>query len=160
MIFLILVIALLFESSCASTQPLETYPPLAPGLALEASPAFQRAVQSDPASREREKARIEYLLERIHGSPYNFIRNDVRYNGKRAWIHLRWKQFRFGKVETAEDFIQKVATSSKASGKPYSIEWENRKRQPLGAVLLNELHSFDQAVEKRRESITKPAESS
>jgi len=136
-----------------------TYPPLAPSSALEASSAFRRAVRAGTASPQMEEARIAYLLERIYNSPYNFIRNEGRYHGKRAWIHLKWKQIRNRKhIQTAEDFIRKAATGSKASGRAYVIEFDNKKREPLGPILLNELDLFDRAVEKRKKLMAETVE--
>ncbi len=124
---------------------------LDPSPSPETSPQFAHALADEPSSRNYEQARIEYLLERIHKSPYNFIRNGRRYNGSRAWIHIKWKYLRNrDRVETAEDFIQRVATHSKTSGERYLMELDNRTRYPLASLLANELDLFDRALEHKR----------
>lgn len=150
MFVFLLAAFLLFSSGCASTTgSLTNLPRLTPQLDIQTSPAFEKALRADGDANKMEAARIEYLLERIRLSPYNFIRNGSQYNGTRAWLHLKWKQIRLRKqVKTAEDFIQKVASSSKMSGESYLIEFENRKRRPLGPIFLGELRSFDEAVKK------------
>lgn len=150
-----LLIFLLLSSGCASTAGLLSSRPLTPQLDIQTSPAFEKALRAGNDTHKLEAARIEYLLERIRLSPYNFIRNGSRHNGTRAWLHLKWKHFRIRKqVKTAEDFIQKVASGSKASGNPYMIEFEDRKQVPLKTIFLNELRSFDQAVKDTVQSET------
>jgi hypothetical protein len=115
---------------------------------------FKRALQSTPGSRALEQARIDYFLERVSQSPYNFIRNQNRYTGKRAAVHLKWKYLRnLFRVKTAGDFIDRVATGSKVSGAPYLVEFPDRRRYPLRRLLLQELQLFDQALEKERQRI-------
>lgn len=124
---------------------------LVPSLSVESSRQFRRAVNAAPGTKEFERARIEYLLERVAQSPYNFIRNGSRYSGKRAWVHLKWKHFRkFGQIKTAEDFIQNIATRSKASGEFYLMEMPDKKRYPLKNFFVYELSLFDEKVGKRR----------
>ena len=123
---------------------------LAPSLKIEESQAFQKAASLEPGSREAEQARIEYLLERVADSPYNFIRNGSRYNGKRAEVHLRWKYLRNQqKVATGEEFIKRIATRSKISGEQYLVVLPDKRRLPLRDFLLYELRSFDQALETK-----------
>ena len=96
-------------------------------------------------------ARIDYLLERLANSPYNFIRNRSRYTGKQAERHLRWKYFRNRKkAKTAEEFVGHVATRSKLSGEPYFLEFSSKQQYPLRLVLLQELKSLDHALEIKR----------
>lgn len=148
------------QGSCVPLQkPRPASFSLVPSFSVESSRQFRRAVNAQPGSKERERARIEYLLERVYQSPYNFIRNGSRYSGKRAWLHIRWKYFRnLGRIKTAEDFILWAATRSKTSGEFYLVEMTDRKRYPLKDFLVHELHLFDEAVKKRgtAESETTP----
>lgn len=126
---------------------------LGPGFSFEESRAFKRAESASPGSGESEKARVDYLLERVSSSPYNFFRNGSRYRGKRAEAHLKWKYLRnLKRVKTAEDFIDQVASFSKMSGEKYLLELPDKKRIPLRPVLLNELKLFDEVVASERET--------
>lgn len=148
------LLVLILSGCAASRPPLEPGIPLVPSQPAEAIAAFENAVSEEPGSREAELTRIEYLLERMGESPYNFIRNGSRYNGKRAQVHLRWKYLRNQKqIRTAEDFVNRIATRSKISGESYYlVVLPDKSRRPLREFLLYELHEFDQALEKRRSS--------
>lgn len=152
------VIALMY--GCAgpslSVDPSRT---LVPALEASSMKAFGRAVQAEAGSPALERARIDYLLERVSKSPYNFFRNGGRYTGGRALAHLKWKYFRnLGRVKTAEDFIERVATRSKMSGQAYEVEYRDRKRYPLRSVLLMELALLDEAVQKEWKRIQEEVE--
>jgi hypothetical protein len=67
---------------------------------------------------------IEYLLQSIETSGCSFYRNGTWYDGAQARAHLRTKyDYLAGRqlIGTAEDFIDKAATKSSLSGKPYKI---------------------------------------
>jgi hypothetical protein len=67
---------------------------------------------------------IDYLLALIGESGCEFYRNGTWYDSKRAADHLRSKfDLLAGRdqIETAEDFIEKAATSSSMSGQQYKI---------------------------------------
>jgi hypothetical protein len=69
-------------------------------------------------------AEIEYLLQYIETSGCSFYRNGTWYDGAQARAHLRTKYDYFAErrlIGTAEDFIDKAATKSSISGKPYKI---------------------------------------
>jgi hypothetical protein len=70
------------------------------------------------------QAEIEYLLQHIETSGCAFYRNGTWYEGARAREHLRTKYVYLAKrqlIATTEDFIDKAATKSSLSGKPYKI---------------------------------------
>jgi hypothetical protein len=70
------------------------------------------------------QAEIEYLLQYIETSGCAFYRNGSWYDGAQARAHLRTKYDYLAKrkhIATAEDFIDKAATKSSISGKPYKI---------------------------------------
>jgi hypothetical protein len=67
---------------------------------------------------------IEYLLQYIEVSGCSFYRNGTWYDGPRAQAHLRTKYDYLAErhlIDSAEDFIDKAATKSSLSGKPYRI---------------------------------------
>ena len=153
---LLLGVTLILGAGCAPPPSLGPSPFLGPSFEWKTSRPFQRALHSAPGSEALERARIDYLLERISKSPYNFLRNGSRYTGKQAKNHFRWKYFlKHGEVKTAEDFVNRVATRSKISGEPYFVQLAGRRRYPLQTVLLEELSSFDQALEKKRQLMAK-----
>ena len=150
--WLLLGIVLALEVGCLGPS-LSLVPSicLGPPFPWETSRSFQQALRSEPESEALERARIDYLLERISKSPYNFLRNGSRYTGKQAGTHFRWKYFlNRGRVKTAQEFIDKVTTRSKRSGWPYQIQFPDRRRYPLRPLLLQELNFFDQTLEKKR----------
>ena len=140
---------ILFSNSAAKAVPKDYR--LVPTLSVDIeAPAFQKLTAASPGSREAELAKIEYLLERIGNSPYNFIRNGSRYQGKRAEVHLRWKYLRSREqIKTAEDFIQRVATRSKISGEAYEVILPDKTHHPLREFLSEEIHLLNQALEEK-----------
>ena len=144
---------LVTQANCApSLPPLDPSTTLASRAEFDSSRAFQKILLLVPGTSAYELARINYLLERVSKSPYNFIRNNGRYSGKRGAVHLKWKYyFRGGRsVKTAEEFIDRVATFSKRSGDPYLMEFPTRKRYPLRDLLLRELRELDKELLVRR----------
>lgn len=146
------IILILLFSGCVSRPPsLPLNIPLAPSAPLEESTAFGKALALPPGSLDLERARIEYLLERIAKSPYNFLRDRNLYSGKRAEVHLRWKFLRNQKkAKTAEQFINAVATRSKISGEKYLVILPDKRRIPVRDFLIHELTSLDQKLEEAR----------
>lgn len=131
---------------------------LNPAFTFDASRAFQRALQAGPGSWDLERARIDYLFEQVSKSPYQFIRNESRYTGRRAEVHLRWKYFRNrGRVKTAEEFINVVASRSKRTGLEYQVEFPGKRRYPLRTLLLRELGWLDEEIHKKRKLLTETA---
>jgi len=67
---------------------------------------------------------ISYLLGSIESSACEFYRNGSWYDSKRAQAHLRGKYeilVAADQISTAEDFIEKAATKSSLSGRPYQV---------------------------------------
>jgi hypothetical protein len=127
-------------------------PALAPRGDFNQSLPFQRALHSEPTGAAFQRARIDYLLERISKSPYNFLRNGDRFPGKRAEAHYRWKYaLNLEQVKTAEQFIDEVMTRSKISGQTYYVELPDKSRRPLREFMTYELKTLDEELEKRRE---------
>lgn len=87
-------------------------------------------------------AEIDYLLRSIGSSDCTFIRNGKRYDSDTAEEHLRMK-YRNGKryAPTAEKFIQRLASNSSLSKKPYYIEC-NGEKTPSADWLTEVLISY------------------
>jgi Family of unknown function (DUF5329) len=67
---------------------------------------------------------VNYLLGYIAGSGCEFYRNGTWYHSQKAQVHLRDKyKFLVEKnlADTTEHFIERAASESSASGKPYQI---------------------------------------
>lgn len=70
-----------------------------------------------------ETKNIDRLLVIIENSTEKFLRDGVEYSGSDAAKHLRTKRSQFGKpIETLDEFIEKIASRSIISGKPYQIK--------------------------------------
>lgn len=88
-----------------------------------------------------EKAKIEALISHVEGlDSASFIRNGKDYSAANAGKFLRAKWGRDDKeVETAADFIARVATESGTTGKPYVIRFKDGKETPCGEYLTAQL---------------------
>ena len=74
-----------------------------------------------------------------------FIRNDVRYSGKKASEHMQKKYAHFrDKIKAPEDFIELCASRSLLSGKPYLVI--NKKGEKISARLRTELVVYRTSV--------------
>jgi len=70
------------------------------------------------------QAEVNQLLESIATSGCEFFRNGSWHDAKQAQLHLRYKYEALAarnQIGTAEDFIEKAATRSSLSGRPYAI---------------------------------------
>jgi len=88
-------------------------------------------------------AEIEYLVSTIGASDCTFIRNGKRHAADDAEAHLRMK-YRRGKryAPTAEKFIERLASASSMSKKPYYIECGGQQAMPSGEWLTAQLHEY------------------
>lgn len=157
-LFKALLSALLIFAGCVSTPSAKRANEEAVLLGekpdFEASPAFMKLVKTQPGSSEYEKARVDYLFERLAKSHYNFIRNAETHSPARAVMHLKWKYLRYRKeAQTAELFIKNCATGSRASGQQYFIKFNGGKHFLLGNILLNELQALDDALIHHQELV-------
>jgi len=90
---------------------------------------------------------IDHLFAALQGSGCEFSRNGSWYDAQKATEHLHRKYdylLRKGLVTTAESFIERAATESSLSGKPYLVRcggaqpvpsksWFNDKLEDLRA---------------------------
>jgi hypothetical protein len=86
---------------------------------------------------------IEHLITTVGESGCTFIRNGSRHDAEHAASHMRLK-YRRGKryATTAELFIERLASKSSFSGKPYAIECPGSEAVPSGEWLTARLQEF------------------
>ena len=72
-----------------------------------------------------EAAKIQALISSVEHLPGAvFIRNGSEYDGAKAAAHLRDKlDYAGARIKTAEQFIDKLASASSMTGKPYKIRF-------------------------------------
>ncbi len=70
----------------------------------------------------------EFLLSLVAKSNCTFIRNGKEYSAKEASEHL-YKKFNYAKsrIKTTTDFIEKIASHSSITKKPYWVRCESKK---------------------------------
>ena len=92
-----------------------------------------------------EKEKIEALIKHVGGlEGAKFIRNGSEYDASAAARFLRGKwDANKAEIKTAKDFVEKVATKSGTSGRPYQIRLKGGKDQPAGEYLLSELKKLE-----------------
>ena len=85
---------------------------------------------------------VAHLIEFVAASGCDFNRNDSLHSSVDAAAHLKLK-YRRGKrwVDTAEQFIDRLASSSSLSKQPYSVNCAGEE-QTAGAWLHAELASY------------------
>ncbi|MFA9440325.1 YfeK family protein [Uliginosibacterium sp. sgz301328] len=85
----------------------------------------------------KEEARVDAMLAALaKRTDLVFIRNGEKHNAADAVAHLRLKLSRTrNRLDTAEEFIDKVASSSSMSGEPYTIQQAGKPAQPAKPFL-------------------------
>lgn len=94
-----------------------------------------------------EKQKIEALIKHVEQiKDAKFVRNDTEYDAKTAATFLRRKwEANERDVKTAKDFIEKVASVSSTTGKPYMIRLKDGKEMKSGEYLLGELKKLEKS---------------
>jgi Family of unknown function (DUF5329) len=92
-----------------------------------------------------EKQKIEALILQIANlKDAKFVRNGSAYNADSAAVFLRRKwEANEPEVKTARDFIDKVASFSGTSGKPYVIRFKDGGEMKSRDFLLSQLKKLD-----------------
>src|SRR5262249_40739858 len=92
-----------------------------------------------------EKQKIETLIKQVANlKDAKFVRNGSSYNADSAAVFLRRKcQASESEVKTAQDFIDKVASFSATSGKPYLIRFKDGSESQSRDFLLAQLKKLD-----------------
>lgn len=95
------------------------------------------------AAADRAEDEIEYLIAAVGESGCTFIRNGSRHDAGNAASHMRLK-YRRGKryAATAELFIERLASKSSLTGKPYRIECPGSDAVPSGEWLTARLQEY------------------
>lgn len=91
------------------------------------------------------RAEVAHLLQYLESSGCQFQRNGSWYTSQRAARHLNQKYeylLKKSMVTNAESFIERAATESSASGKPYSVKCGDAAAVPSAAWLRDELQRF------------------
>jgi hypothetical protein len=89
---------------------------------------------------------IEYLLDFVAGSGCTFVRNGTEHDPVDAADHLRLKYRRGAKyVNSAEQFIDRLASESSWTGKSYTVTCDG-KTQPTGQWLHLALEAYRQGA--------------
>lgn len=100
--------------------------------------AAAAAQQTTAASKEE----IAYLFQRLEQSGCQFYRNGSWHSGQKAAKHLQKKYvYLLAKelVPTTAVFIERAATKSSISGKPYRVRCTNHVAVDSGAWFTQEL---------------------
>ncbi len=100
-------------------------------------------VAADADINPESAAEIEHLIQSIASSECTFVRNGKRHSPTAAEKHLRMKLKR-GKryVSDAESFIDRLASKSSMSKKPYFIECNGAEPVPSGEWLTERLEAY------------------
>lgn len=110
-------------------------------LIFAACPALSWAQSAPPA----EKQKIEALIKQVSDlKDAKFVRNGSTYEPPTAVRFLRRKwEANDAQVTTARDFIDKVASVSGTSGKPYLIRLKDGRELKSRDFLLAELKKLE-----------------
>lgn len=88
---------------------------------------------------------INYLFSHLESSGCKFNRNGSWYSASEASAHLKRKyDYLAGKnqITTAESYIEKAATQSNKSGKPYKVKCGGEGAVPSSAWLTKALQEY------------------
>lgn len=96
------------------------------------------------AEPDQADAEIQYLLTFVADSGCTFVRNGDAHDSADAADHLRLKYDRGGRyADTAENFIDRLASGSSWSGKPYTVTC-GEVTEPSGEWLHRALDAYRQ----------------
>ena len=89
---------------------------------------------------------IDFLLTTVGDSGCSFLRNGKTHSSSDAEVHLRMK-YRRGKryASTTEKFIERLASSSSMSKKPYLILCGDAEPVPTGDWFFERLREYREA---------------
>ena len=105
------------------------------------------AGSSAAAPPPHEQARIDKLIRHVETQKgMTFIRNGTEYSCADAARFLRGKMDSMGaEVTTAREFIDRIATKSSMSGKPYQVRFSDGRLVPAAQFLGDELKRLEAA---------------
>ena len=103
------------------------------------------AVSTAVAGAPVEDEEIGYLLTEIGSSGCQFVRNGEAHDSEAAAAHLAMKYRRARRyVGSAEQFIERIATGSSWTGKPYQVACEGEVQVTSAAWLSGALETHRQ----------------
>jgi len=105
------------------------------------------SAQSFAATPEATRTEVSHLMTAVEKSGCKFSRNGSWYSGAEARKHLQKKFDYLDKKDvltTAESFIEKGASTSSMSGKPYEMQCPGTKQVTSAEWLTAELKRFRQ----------------
>ncbi len=104
-------------------------------------PAAQAAEAPRPV---REQERIAALLEAVDHSQATFIREEKAYSAADGRRHLERKlRYAGDRVVTAEDFIERIASRSSTTGRPYGVRLPTGEEMEAGVWFRQKLAEID-----------------
>lgn len=96
-----------------------------------------------PAFAADQDTEVEFLLDSIGNSECTFIRNGKRHDAQKAADHLRMKYNRGRRYATStEKFIERLASKSSITRRPYMIECPGSEPLPTGTWLVQKLEAL------------------
>lgn len=109
-------------------------------------PAFLLAAVANAADEDNTESEILYLIQFVETSQCQFERNGTVYDSADAADHLQLK-YRRGQryADTAEHFIDRLASKSSFSGKPYFIQCKNTEWESVEIWLHKALDNYRHA---------------
>ena len=88
-------------------------------------------------------AEIDYLLDSVRNSDCSFVRNGKAHDSAAAAKHLQMKRKRGRRYyDSAEEFIDRIASSSSWSGEPYRIDCPGQRPVAARDWFLRKLSAF------------------
>lgn len=98
-------------------------------------------------AQDRAETEIRYLLDYVARSQCTFVRNGTAHDPADAADHLRLKYQRGSRyVNSAEQFVDRLASKSSLSGNPYMVNCGGRT-EPTRDWLLRALTEYRQRME-------------
>jgi len=92
----------------------------------------------------REKQRIDALIAAVEKSGLIFIRNGSEHSAADAASHMRLKFNNAGnRINTAEQFIDYLASKSSITGSPYFLKFPDGHTEKAGLWLHRKLKELD-----------------
>ena len=88
---------------------------------------------------------IQHLFDYIQSSECKFNRNGKWHTAEEAWKHIHTKYTylaKKGRIDSTEQFIERAASKSSMSGKPYMISCAKSDPITSAAWFTNELMNF------------------
>lgn len=116
-----------------------------PGAPHAGGMVWWRAAWAGEAPRSpRENARITALLDAVVDSNVEFVREGSAYSGVEGRKHLERKlRYAGDRIQTAEEFIEGLASRSSITGRPYLVRLPGGAEMESGMWLRQRLAEID-----------------